>query len=110
MRQHQRLPHPLLSGPCRRRRPPLPRPLQVVQAADVIFVAVKPQYVGVVLREVAPHLQDRHTIVSIAAGITLQSLKVWGARGLLSRAAGWRWQVAWERSRQGQPCVDASCG
>ena len=49
---------------------------QVVQSADVIFIAVKPQYVSVVLREVAPHLEDRHTIVSIAAGITLQSLKV----------------------------------
>ena len=54
--------------PCRLRT-------QVVQSADVIFVAVKPQYVGAVLREVAPHLSDRHTVVSIAAGITLQSLK-----------------------------------
>jgi hypothetical protein len=56
--------------------------LQIVQSADVIFIAVKPQYVSVVLREVRPHLQDRHTIVSIAAGITLQSLKV---------RMGWEW-------------------
>lgn len=28
------------------------------------------------LPQVRPHLEDRHTIVSIAAGITLQSLKV----------------------------------
>ena len=55
-------------------------PPQVVQSADVIFVAVKPQYVSVVLAEVAPHLQDRHTIVSIAAGVTLHSLKVGGLR------------------------------
>ena len=48
---------------------------QVVKSADVIFVAVKPQYVSVVLREVAPHVSDRHTIVSIAAGITLAALK-----------------------------------
>lgn len=49
--------------------------IEVVQSADVIFIAVKPQYVSVVLREVRPYLEDRHTIVSIAAGITLQSLK-----------------------------------
>lgn len=63
---------------------------QVVQSADVIFIAVKPQYVSVVLREVAPHLEDRHTIVSIAAGITLQSLKVGAARpkGALLPASG----------------------
>lgn len=150
-------------------RPALPRPAQVVKAADVIFVAVKPQYVGLVLREVRgahlgcslqqasvalfgwscslhvlavrgpgaargaaenrgacaaegllpcsraaaphavgaagwacldlllparchcmqvrPHLEDRHTVVSIAAGITLQSLKV-GGRGLGSARRG----------------------
>ncbi|KAL4440680.1 hypothetical protein ABPG77_000389 [Micractinium sp. CCAP 211/92] len=49
--------------------------IEVVKSADVIFIAVKPQYVSVVLQEVKPHLEDRHTIVSIAAGITLQSLK-----------------------------------
>ncbi|KAL4857901.1 Pyrroline-5-carboxylate reductase [Chlorella vulgaris] len=49
--------------------------IEVVTSSDVIFIAVKPQYVSVVLREVRPHLEDRHTIVSIAAGITLQSLK-----------------------------------
>ncbi|KAI7843958.1 hypothetical protein COHA_002496 [Chlorella ohadii] len=41
---------------------------EVVKSADVIFIAVKPQYVSVVLREVRPHLEDRHTVVSIAAG------------------------------------------
>lgn len=60
---------------------------QIVQSADVIFIAVKPQYVSVVLREVRPHLQDRHTIVSIAAGITLQSLKV--RRGWELAPCGW---------------------
>lgn len=48
---------------------------QVVQRSEVIFVAVKPQYVVPVLREVAPSLTDRHLVVSIAAGITLQSLQ-----------------------------------
>ncbi|KDD74559.1 hypothetical protein H632_c1225p0 [Helicosporidium sp. ATCC 50920] len=48
---------------------------EVVQRSEVIFVAVKPQYVVPVLREVAPSLTDRHLVVSIAAGITLQSLQ-----------------------------------
>jgi pyrroline-5-carboxylate reductase len=61
-------------------RPPTSIILQVVTSSDVIFIAVKPQYVSVVLREVRPHLEDRHTIVSIAAGITLQSLKVSAAQ------------------------------
>ncbi|KAK9813759.1 hypothetical protein WJX73_007764 [Symbiochloris irregularis] len=48
---------------------------QVVEKADVIFIAVKPQYVGVVLKEVRSSLKDNHTIVSIAAGVTLAQLK-----------------------------------
>ena len=42
----------------------------------MVFIAVKPQYVGVVLKEVKNSLTDSHTIVSIAAGVTLQQLKV----------------------------------
>lgn len=49
---------------------------QVVEKADVIFIAVKPQYVGVVLKEVRGSLRENHTIVSIAAGVTLAQLKV----------------------------------
>ena len=49
---------------------------QVVKESDIVFVAVKPQYVGPVLKEVRGHLTDKHTIVSIAAGKTLSSLKV----------------------------------
>ena len=42
----------------------------------MVFVAVKPQYVSVVLREVKPHLKDTTVVVSIAAGVTLSTLKV----------------------------------
>lgn len=48
---------------------------KVVEAVDVLFIAVKPQYVAVVLSEVKGSLKDSHTIVSIAAGVTLQQLK-----------------------------------
>jgi pyrroline-5-carboxylate reductase len=49
--------------------------LQVVAASDVVFIAVKPQYVAPVLREVRPQLTKDHIIVSIAAGVTLNTLK-----------------------------------
>lgn len=48
--------------------------VEVVQNADIIFIAVKPQYVGSVLAEVRPSLQDHHIIVSIAAGVTVERM------------------------------------
>jgi pyrroline-5-carboxylate reductase len=48
----------------------------VAQSSDVIFIAVKPQYVAPVLMEIAPHLTETSIIVSIAAGVTLQTIKV----------------------------------
>ncbi|CAL5227207.1 g10125 [Coccomyxa viridis] len=48
---------------------------EVVKEADIIFLAVKPQFVAPVLKEVRQHLTEKHTIVSIAAGKTLASLK-----------------------------------
>eukprot|EP00798_Chlamydomonas_sp_ICE-L_P001349 gene1349-32711_t len=41
---------------------------------DIIFIAVKPYGVASVLREIEPVIADKHTIVSIAAGITISSL------------------------------------
>eukprot|EP00884_Botryococcus_braunii_P004793 jgi/Botrbrau1/14314/Bobra.0287s0007.1 len=49
--------------------------IEVVQKSDIVFIAVKPQYVSVVMKEVKPYLTDKHIIVSIAAGITLGTLK-----------------------------------
>lgn len=46
--------------------------MQVASNADVLFVAVKPQHVGQVLSEVRTVLTPNHTIVSIAAGITIE--------------------------------------
>jgi len=48
---------------------------EVAQNADVLIVAVKPQYAAPVLQELRPLLDPaRHVIVSIAAGITLERL------------------------------------
>ena len=50
--------------------------LQISQHVDVIFISVKPQYVGVVIKEMKPHLNNKHILVSIAAGIPLSVMKV----------------------------------
>jgi len=47
---------------------------QVVQGSDIVIVAVKPQYVAVVLAEVRPVLADGTVIVSIAAGVTVAAM------------------------------------
>lgn len=49
--------------------------MQVVAQSDVVFIAVKPQYVSLVLKEVRPVMKAGTVIVSIAAGVTLESLK-----------------------------------
>lgn len=48
---------------------------EVVQNCDIIFLAVKPQYVAPVLSEVRGILTSSHVVVSIAAGVTIQTLK-----------------------------------
>lgn len=48
--------------------------IEVVRNADVLFIAVKPQYVSVVLKEARPLLGPNHTIVSIAAGVTVDKM------------------------------------
>lgn len=47
-----------------------------MEKSDIVFLAVKPQFVQPVLKEVREHLTDKHTVVSIAAGKTLSSLLV----------------------------------
>lgn len=47
---------------------------EVVAAADLLVLAVKPQTMHAVLDEVRSNLTDRHLVVSIAAGITLKQL------------------------------------
>jgi len=54
---------------------------KLVQSSDVIILAVKPQDLDAVLRQVAPLLQSRKLLISIAAGKTLAHLqRLVGAR------------------------------
>ncbi len=47
---------------------------EVVEACDVLVLAVKPQVMAAVLAELRPLLKPRHLVVSIAAGVTLRTL------------------------------------
>jgi pyrroline-5-carboxylate reductase len=46
----------------------------VATKADVLFLAIKPQHMAGVLAELAPHVEARHLVVSIAAGVTQATL------------------------------------
>ncbi|MEO0049184.1 MAG: hypothetical protein RL556_516 [Actinomycetota bacterium] len=46
-----------------------------VRGADVILVAVKPAYVAEVLREVADELIEGALVISVAAGITIETMQ-----------------------------------
>jgi len=46
----------------------------LVTAADVLFLAVKPQQVGQVLAEIKGAAEARHLLISIAAGVPLSAL------------------------------------
>lgn len=47
---------------------------EVMQQSQVVFLCVKPQSVAQVAAELKPHIESRHLIVSIVAGLTLERL------------------------------------
>lgn len=47
----------------------------LVKAVDIIVLAVKPQNIRDVLNEIKDNVSDKHTVVSIAAGIPLNLIK-----------------------------------
>ena len=49
--------------------------LDVIGAAEVILLAVKPEHVSEVLAEIRPNLSPKHLLISIAAGIPLARLE-----------------------------------
>lgn len=46
----------------------------VARQCDVLFLSVKPQHFPGILAELAPHVEQRHLIISIAAGIPLKAI------------------------------------
>ena len=49
--------------------------LEVLKAAQVVFLAVKPHLVTSVLEEVRPHFGKSHLLISIAAGVSVATLE-----------------------------------
>lgn len=48
---------------------------EILERADVVFLSVKPQVMPAVLAELSGQVEDRHLLVSIAAGITLAQIE-----------------------------------
>ncbi|MBR5866327.1 MAG: pyrroline-5-carboxylate reductase [Spirochaetaceae bacterium] len=48
--------------------------VEAVKESDIVFIAVKPAFVGEVLDEIGPYL-DGKIVVSVAAGLTIASIK-----------------------------------
>lgn len=46
-----------------------------VKNSDVLFLAVKPHIIPFVLDEIGPDIEDRHMVVSCAAGVTIGSIE-----------------------------------
>jgi pyrroline-5-carboxylate reductase len=60
---------------------------EVVQAATILILAVKPYNVQKVLEEIAPFLTENHVVVSVATGITIEELKTFsGGKAKVARA------------------------
>ena len=55
----------------------MPSPLAVAENADIILLAVKPYQIREITEQILPALSKNKVIVSVAAGITLQSLQYW---------------------------------
>ncbi|MFQ6672328.1 MAG: pyrroline-5-carboxylate reductase [Candidatus Tectimicrobiota bacterium] len=48
---------------------------EAAQVGEIIIVAVKPQDVGDALTSIAPVVDDHHLVISIAAGVTLETIE-----------------------------------
>uniref|UniRef100_G3PAU0 Pyrroline-5-carboxylate reductase n=1 Tax=Gasterosteus aculeatus aculeatus TaxID=481459 RepID=G3PAU0_GASAC len=48
---------------------------ETVSKSDVLFLAVKPHIIPFVLDEIGPDIEERHLIVSCAAGVTISSIE-----------------------------------
>ncbi|TBU97810.1 pyrroline-5-carboxylate reductase [Stutzerimonas kirkiae] len=55
---------------------------QALADADIVVLAIKPQVMQAVCRDLAPHLPEQALVVSIAAGIACDSLQRWLGREL----------------------------
>ncbi|XP_048221631.1 pyrroline-5-carboxylate reductase 1, mitochondrial isoform X2 [Perognathus longimembris pacificus] len=52
-----------------------PHNKETVRHSDVLFLAVKPHIIPFILDEIAADIEDRHVVVSCAAGVTIHSIE-----------------------------------
>lgn len=52
-----------------------------MQHSDVLFLAVKPHIIPFILDEIGADIENRHIVVSCAAGVTINSIEKVGAAG-----------------------------
>lgn len=48
--------------------------VEVVKRSDIIVLAVKPVYMNGVLDEIKDYITEDHLVMSIAAGVTIESI------------------------------------
>jgi len=49
--------------------------LELVRACPIVILCVKPQTIRKVLAEIAPAITEKHLVISIAAGVTIETLE-----------------------------------
>lgn len=59
-----------------------PHNKETVRHSDVLFLAVKPHIIPFILDEIGAHIEDRHIVVSCAAGVTISSIEKVGTVAL----------------------------
>ncbi len=47
----------------------------VLDSSDIVILAVKPQVIGGVLQGIKPHVREGHLLISIAAGVSVNSIR-----------------------------------
>lgn len=52
-----------------------PHNKETVRHSDVLFLAVKPHIIPFILDEIGADIEDRHIVVSCAAGVTISSIE-----------------------------------
>uniref|UniRef100_A0A8C8ZNG1 Pyrroline-5-carboxylate reductase 1 n=1 Tax=Prolemur simus TaxID=1328070 RepID=A0A8C8ZNG1_PROSS len=52
-----------------------PHNKETVRHSDVLFLAVKPHIIPFILDEIGANIEDRHIVVSCAAGVTISSIE-----------------------------------
>uniref|UniRef100_A0A8C6I1Q7 pyrroline-5-carboxylate reductase n=1 Tax=Mus spicilegus TaxID=10103 RepID=A0A8C6I1Q7_MUSSI len=52
-----------------------PHNKETVRHSDVLFLAVKPHIIPFILDEIGANIEDRHIVVSCAAGVTINSIE-----------------------------------